>query len=85
MSTTTTGDIETCTNPPGLMQRRFPFGRWNNTSTNFKLFPVITQCTDISGNVTRKQATNLFRNTTYQMSKKELYRYLTTNRAYLYR
>ena len=56
---------------------RFKYGRWNNTSTNLKLFPSFTD-SPMSNN-------NIFSNTSYQMKKNELFKYLSTNRAYLRR
>ena len=39
-------------------QREFPYGRWNNRSTNLKLFPIISVC----GNNIKKSG-NIYRNT----------------------
>lgn len=66
----------------------FPYGRWNNTSTNLKLFrPMYNACYYTNPNFVKPRLTsnNLFSNTSYQMSKKELYSYLSKNRAYLNR
>ena len=66
----------------------FPYGRWNNTSTNLKLYrPMYNACYYTNPNFVKPHLTNnnLFSNTSYQMSKKELYSYLSKNRAYLNR
>ena len=72
----------------------FPYGRWNNTSTNFKLFPSIQKNQKYYGYSSINQPifinppmvnNNIFTNTSYQMKKSELYKYLSTNRAYLRR
>jgi hypothetical protein len=61
-------------------QREFPYGRWNNKTSNFKLFPVISVC---GNNV--KQSGNIYKNTTHNMTKKELYAYLSKNRRFFFR
>ena len=61
-------------------QREFPYGRWNNRSTNLKLFPIISVC----GNNIKKSG-NIYRNTAKQMPQRELYAYLSKNRYYFYR
>ena len=70
------------------------YGRWNNTSTNLKLFPSILKNQKYYGNNSINQPifinpprvnNNIFTNTSYQMKKGELYKYLSTNRAYLRR
>jgi len=59
--------------------RRFPWGRWNNTNTNLKLFPK-TICKDPSGNkLVVTQTRNLFSNTAARMSQKQIYAYLVRN------
>ena len=61
---------------------RFPYGKWNNTSTNLKLYaPLIKACYNINPLFSRPKMVNnnLFTNTTYQMSKNELYKYLSNN------
>ena len=74
--------------------QKFKYGRWNNTSTNFKLFPSIQKNKKYYGNNSSNQPifinpprvnNNIFTNTSYQMKKNELYKYLSTNRAYLRR
>ena len=61
-------------------QTRIQGGRWNHSSSNTKLYPVISQGRDASGNITSiKQSKNLFRNTDYKMSKNELMSYLSRN------
>ena len=83
-------------------------GRWNTSTTNTKLYPVISKYKDaqepISCNIINgtcqsspkppapditlkvaKQSGNIFKSTTNNMSKKQLYSYLSKNRAYLYR
>ena len=61
-------------------QREFPYGRWNNKTSNFKLFPVISVC---GNNV--KQSGNIYKNTTHDMTKKQLYAYLSKNRTFFFR
>jgi len=74
--------------------QKFEYGRWNNTSTNLKLFPSILKNQKYYGNNSSNQPifinpprvnNNIFTNTSYQMKKGELYKYLSTNRAYLRR
>jgi len=74
--------------------QKFKYGRWNNTSTNLKLFPSILKNKKYYGNNSSNQPifinpprvnNNIFINTSYQMKKNELYKYLSTNRAYLRR
>lgn len=74
--------------------QKFKYGRWNNTSTNFKLFPSILKNKKYYANNSSDQPifinpprvnNNIFINTSYQMKKNELYKYLSTNRAYLRR
>lgn len=61
-------------------------GRWNWGLSNTKLFPINSREYDTSGNVIKtKQTGNVYKNTSYSMSKKELYTYLSTNRHYLHR
>lgn len=72
-------------------------GRWNTSSTNTKLFPIIsyeipvklcnssTTQTTSSIPIIKKQSGNIFKSTTHHMSKRELHSYLTRNRAYLHR
>tara|TARA_Y100000992_G_scaffold289518_1_gene244153 strand:+ start:631 stop:1200 length:570 start_codon:yes stop_codon:yes gene_type:complete len=73
---------------------KFPFGRWNNTSTNLKLFPSLLKNQKYYGNNSGtlpvfinppRVNNNIFTNTSYQMKKSELFKYLSTNRAYLRR
>ena len=69
-------------------------GRWNTSITNTKLFPIISRGfeygskSDLSNNIQdrsfdntipTKQSKNLFKNTTYNMSKRELISYLSRN------
>ncbi len=61
-----------------LYKQRFPYGRWNNTNSNLKLFPM-TICHDICGNIIRKQTKNLFQNTAMRMSQKQAYSFLMRN------
>ena len=73
---------------PYCCPSRFPYGRFNNTKSNFKLFaPLLNTCGYKNPNYTVPHLANhnLYKNTSYQMSKKELYKYLSNNRAYLYR
>jgi hypothetical protein len=70
--------------------QRFKYGRWNNTSTNLKLFPSLKTskvCIDTSGNYVTEQLgnKNIYTNTSNRMSKNKLYSYLSNNRSYLYR
>ena len=72
-------------------------GRWNTSTTNTKLFPIISYETPVKlsnspatqttppAPIIKKQSVNIFKSTTYHMSKKELHSYLTRNRTYLYR
>lgn len=82
--------------PPSTIccPQKFKYGRWNNTSTNLKLFPSILKNQRYYGNNSINQPIfinsqitnkNIFTNTSYQMKKGELYKYLSTNRAYLHR
>ena len=83
-------------------QARVQGGRWNHSTTNTKLYPIISECkagtrcvNPSSPNTCRLQpATNqstliqsgkLFKNTDYEMPKKELMSYLARNRKYLHR
>ncbi len=63
-----------------IYQRRFPYGRWNNTNTNLKLYKK-TICRDPSGNKPPivKQTRNLFVNTAARMSQKQMFAYLVRN------
>ena len=62
-------------------------GRWNTSSTNTKLFPVISKeiTKESPTPIIKKQSGNIFKSTTHHMSKRELHSYLTRNRAYLHR
>ena len=80
---------------------RMQGGRWNHSTTNTKLFPIIYHCKQ--GGVCSKpntpdcasvpatnhstfiQSGKLFKNTDYQMPKHELVSYLARNRKYLNR
>lgn len=93
------------TNTAKVTTNRFPRvqgGRWNHSTTNTKLYPIISECkagatcvNPSSPNTCRLlQATNqstfiqsgkLFKNTDYQMPKKQLMSYLARNRKYLHR
>lgn len=59
-------------------KKRFPDGRWNNTSSNQKLFKM-TFCTGPSGKVITNRTRNLFKNTAYRRSSKQVYSYLIKN------
>ena len=61
-----------------LYKRRFPYGRWNNTNTNLKLFPM-TICRGVDGQMIRKQTKTLFKNTAMRRSQKQTYAYLIRN------
>ena len=61
-----------------IYQRRFPYGRWNNTNSNLKLYKK-TICKDVRGNRIVKQTGNLFLNTANRMSQKQVYAYLIRN------
>lgn len=62
-----------------IYQQRFPYGRWNNTNTNHKLFPM-TICYDPTTNKTiRKQTKNLFQNTAWRMSQNQVFSFLIRN------
>jgi len=80
---------------------RFPHnqrGRWNNTLTNTKLYPIISECkadpscvgcvsVNPAPNAVRSvvQAGNLFRNTAARMSQRQIISMLTRNRHYINR
>jgi hypothetical protein len=69
-----------------LRQTRIQRGRWNHGLSNTKLFPVISECRDTSGNLTSTiQSKNIFTNTDYKMPKHELMSYLARNSKYLHR
>ena len=59
-------------------QKKSPYGRWNNTNTNHKLFPM-TICQGPGGKIIRKQTKNLYINTAARMSKKQTYAFLIRN------
>jgi hypothetical protein len=61
-----------------LYKKKFPYGRWNNTNTNLKLFPM-TICHGTNGRIIKKQTKNLFKNTAMRMSQKQVYSYLIRN------
>ena len=61
-----------------LYKKKFPYGRWNNTNSNLKLFPM-TIHRGTRGNVVRKQTKNLFQNTAMRMSQKQAYSFLMRN------
>jgi hypothetical protein len=61
-----------------LYKKQFPYGRWNNTNSNLKLFPM-TIFHDVCGNIVRKQTKNIFQNTAMRMSQKQVYSYLMRN------
>ena len=61
-----------------IYQQRFPYGRWNNTNTNLKLFPM-TICHDVTGKIVRKQTKNLYINTAWRMSQKQVYAFIIRN------
>lgn len=71
-------DISCNENARQHYQRRFPWGRWNNTNTNLKLFPK-TICEDQNGKKIVKQTRNLFSNTSVNMSQKQIFAYLVRN------
>ena len=74
----TSRDISCSVIDQRLYKKRFPYGRWNNTNSNLKLFPM-TICRDICGNIVRKQTKNLFKNTAMRMSQKQAYSFLMRN------
>lgn len=59
-------------------QKKSPYGRWNNTNTNHKLFPM-TICHGPGGKIVRKQTKNLYINTAARMSQKQTYSFLIRN------
>ena len=61
-----------------IYQKRFPYGRWNNTGSNQKLFKM-TFCTGPSGKVITNRTRNLFKNTANRQSSKQIYSYLIKN------
>ena len=74
-------------NPQGrlLPTQRVQGGRWNQTLTNTKLFPVISICRDESGAVLYTKQSETIYNNSYKMSQKELISYLSRNRKFLNR
>ena len=61
-------------------------GRWNWGFSNTKLYPVNSIEKDASGHTVKfKQSKNMFSQTSYAMTKAELYKYLSTNRNYWHR
>ena len=66
-------------------------GRWNTSITNTKLYPVISMYKDAGASPpdttlkVAKQSGNIFKSTTNNMSKKQLYSYLSKNPASLHR
>ena len=71
-------DISCSVTDQRLYKQRFPYGRWNNTNTNMKLFPM-TICHGINGQIIKKQTKNVFKNTARRMSQKQVYSYLIRN------
>lgn len=65
-------------------QRKFPYGRWNNTNTNLKLFPM-TICNGANGQVIKKQTKNLYRNTSWQIPQSKMFSFLVRNQVALRR
>ena len=75
--------------------------RWNHSTTNTKLYPIIYECKTgakcmnpkgpncylrkATNQSTFIQSGNLFKNTDYQMPKSQLISYLARNRKYLHR
>ena len=70
----TSRDISCSVIDQRLYKKRFPYGRWNNTNSNLKLFPMT-----ICGNIARKQTNNVFKNTAMRMSQKQMYSFLVRN------
>jgi len=70
---------------------RNQLGRWNLSTTNTKLFPVISKGRKAPAHnvqyplTTVKQSRRLFQNTNPNMSKKQTFSYLVRNRRYLNR
>ena len=64
--------------PDANYKKRFPYGRWNNTSSNQKLFKM-TFCTGPSGKVITNRTRNLFKNTANRQSSKQVFSYLIKN------
>ena len=62
-------------------QKIFPYGRWNNTNSNYKLFPI-TYCRDSNGTIIQNQTRNLFKNTAMRWSQRQVYSYLMRNRIF---
>ena len=76
-------------------------GRWNHSTTNTKLYPIISECKagaacvnpggpncrlmPATNQSTFIQSGNIFKNTDYQMPKQQLISYLARNRKYLHR
>lgn len=63
---------------------RFPYGRFNTTSTNLKLFKPLnnlSQCYKINYIPTRKiqSNNNIYHNTTNQLTKKQIFKWLATS------
>ena len=75
--------------------------RWNHSTTNTKLYPIISECKTgaqcmnpnspncrlipATNQSSFIQSGNLFKNTDYQMPKSQLISYLARNRKYLHR
>ena len=64
---------------------QFEFGRFNTTSTNLKLFKPLNNlqnCTKVNYNITRKigSSNNIYHNTTNQMTKKQIFNYLSISK-----
>ena len=71
-------DISCSAHSWSLYEKIFPYGRWNNTNSNYKLFPI-TECKDVTGKIIRTQTKNLFKNTARRMSQKQVYSFLVRN------
>ena len=61
-----------------IYQQIFPYGRWNNTNSNLKLFPM-TICHGPTGKVIRKQTKNIFKNASPNISQKQQLSFLIRN------
>ena len=54
--------------------KHFPYGRFNHSITNEKLFPIISKCIDPdTGSLVIKRSGNIFKQTAYQLTASEIY------------
>ena len=71
---------------PQIPRQRIQRGKWNNSYSNTKLHPVIGIFGDNSGNpIGYKQSKNMFKNTSWNMTKKEKFAYFSKHGRNIYR